>query len=92
MEMAQREKITWSKLGQDLYGMFCGKDYKLSIRRVLGTVAFLGIIRAAEATYSGASVPEHVFISLGGLTIGFFALTSWSNNQENKLKEPQDGG
>lgn len=88
--MAQREKITWAKFRQDFYGMFCGKDYRLSVRRVLGTAAFLGIIRSVEATISGTPVPEHVFLSLSGLVIGFFALTSWSNNQESKLNGNSD--
>ena len=91
MEVDEREKITKSKVFKDLYGMLCGKDYRLSIRRVLGTLAFLGIIRSVEATISGNPVPEHIFLSLGGLVIGFFALTSWTNNQNNKFKEPQDG-
>lgn len=87
--MAQREKITWSKVLQDFYGMFCGKDYKLSIRRFLGTVAIIGIIRAFEQGYKGNVLPEYYLIGLIALALGFFGMTTYSTI---KLNKTDDGG
>jgi len=71
MEMAEREKITWSKFG---------KDFKLSIRRLLGAASFLGILRTTEAAISGKIIPEFYFMGLILLTLGFFGYTTLSNS------------
>lgn len=90
MEVVKREKITWSKFFSDFYNMFCGKDGKLSIRRVLGAAAFLGVLRTVEAGISGKLVPEFYFMGLIILTLGFFGMTTWSSNtyfNKNKTDE-----
>lgn len=83
-----------SKFIKDFYNMWCGKDGRLSIRRVLGSLAFATLIYISiYSVLEKVTIMESVIWALVALIAGFFTLTTLSSSGElsGKLKDILNG-
>jgi len=78
------EKITVKRILRELYLMFCGKDGKLSIRRVLAVVFSTGLIHLSIIHVTSCREVQEAFIwGFISLIVALLGLTTWQNLKEN---------
>lgn len=86
----EEPKITFRKFGRDLYELLCGKDSKLSLRKVLavlfsGALIHMGILHIVRCT----NVQEAFIWAFVSLIVALLGLTTWQNLKDNfKDNEP----
>lgn len=77
-------KITLKKVVNDLYFMFCSKDNKLSIRKVLATLFSAGLLHMSILHITNCREVQEAFIwGFISLIVALLGLTTWQNLKDN---------